>query len=161
MTAIAISEELLAQLYAHARVAFPAECCGYLVGPRGADRAVAVMACTNAQPGAGHRTPSSVGPEASQRTPETGFSIAGRELFELVRSLDGPRPARVVYHSHTNGRAYFSELDHAFASADGRPVYPVQHLVIGVVATGVTEIAQFGWSDALNRHVELARWNPA
>ena len=33
MSAIAISEPLLSSLYAHAREVFPAECCGYLVGP--------------------------------------------------------------------------------------------------------------------------------
>ena len=33
LTALAIGTDLRAALYAHARAAFPSECCGYLTGP--------------------------------------------------------------------------------------------------------------------------------
>jgi proteasome lid subunit RPN8/RPN11 len=147
MTAIAVGAPLLQQIYAHARAAFPDECCGYLRGPAGT--VDAVVARRNAQADGAH-------PIAPDRGADTGFVIAGAELFAFARSFDGDHPARVVYHSHTNGRAYFSEVDRANARG---PAYPVQQLVVGVTAEGVTECAQFAWSDAAGDHVEVARWS--
>lgn len=141
MTALAISEALLAQVYAHARAVFPAECCGYLT-------ATTIVRCRNAQADGEH-------PIAPARGADTGFVIAGAELFAFARAFDGPEPPLVVYHSHTNGRAYFSSVDQEMA--DG-PAYPVQHLVVGVTEAGVTEAAQFAWDDAARAYVERARW---
>ncbi len=148
-TAIAIPHELREQIYAHARASFPAECCGYLLGPAGEANVDTAVECRNAQLDGDH-------PTQPQRGAETGFVIAGGELLRFARSFDGLRPARIVYHSHTNGRAYFSEVDRALANG---PAYPVQHLVIGVTADGVTEAAQFAWSATAGDHVEIARWD--
>lgn len=136
MRALAIPAPLLDRIYAHARAAFPHECCGYLVGADGVDD---VVPCENAEPDA----------------PERGFLIAGKELFAFARSFDGDRPARIVYHSHPNGRAYFSETDRAMAT---NAAYPVQHLVVAVTAEAIVELAQFvlAGTDV----VEIARWTP-
>jgi [CysO sulfur-carrier protein]-S-L-cysteine hydrolase len=160
VTPIAIPADVLAAIYAHARAAFPDECCGYLIGaaPDAVDDAAdAAIACRNAQADGGH-------PIAPARGAETGFVIAGAELFRFARSFDHPRPPRVLYHSHPNGRAYFSSVDRAMAAG---PAYPVQHVVIGVApgaapgaAPAVTEVAQFAWSEAAGDHVEVARWVP-
>jgi len=148
VTPIAIPEAVRARIYAHARAAFPAECCGYLTGadPAAAD---AIVPCRNAQPDGGH-------PTHPHRGAGAGFVIAGAELYAFARSFDGPRPARVVYHSHPNGRACFSAIDQDLARG---PAYPVQHLVVGVTARGVTEACQLAWSDAAGAYVELARWS--
>ena len=156
---MAIPGELLAVVYAHAIAAFPDECCGYLTGAA-PDVVDAAVACRNAQADGGH-------PIVPARGADAGFVIEGPELFRFARSFDTARPARVVYHSHTNGRAYFSAVDHAMA--DG-PSYPVQHLVIGVALRShgpasapvpwITEAAQFAWSDDARDHVEIARWLP-
>jgi proteasome lid subunit RPN8/RPN11 len=118
-----IAGDLLAEIYAHARETFPLECCGYIAGDR-------VVRCTNVD-----ASPSS-------------FAIGGRDLLDFARSFDGPAPARVLYHSHTNGRSYISPTDRAQAGG-----YPVQHLVVGITAEGVQEAALFD-----ERFVELARW---
>jgi proteasome lid subunit RPN8/RPN11 len=81
--------------------------------------------------------------------------IADAELLGFARGFDGPRPPRIVYHSHTNGRAYFSAVDQDLARG---PAYPVQHLVVGVTAHRVTEAAQLAWSAAAGAYVEIARW---
>jgi proteasome lid subunit RPN8/RPN11 len=137
-----IPRAVLDAVYAHARAAYPAECCGYLTGERDAAEVDAAVPCANAA-GAPDR-----------------FAIDGAELLAFARSLDGPRPARVVYHSHPNGRAYFSPTDRAVAATDAGPIYPVQHLVVGVTAAGVTEAALFAWSPAARDFVEVARWAP-
>lgn len=152
VTALAIPPGVLAAVYAHARAAFPDECCGYLVGPGDGAAVAEAVPCANALAG---------GEPVPARGPDTGFAIAGRELLAFARSFEGERPARVVYHSHTNGRAYFSEVDREHARAGGAPAYPVQHLVVGVTAAGVTEAAQYAWSDDARDFVEVARWEVA
>ena len=150
MTPIAIPGDVLAAIYAHAIAAFPDECCGYLIGaaPGAVDAAVA---CRNAQADGEH-------PLAPERGADTGFVIAGAELLAFARSFDTARPARIVYHSHTNGRAYFSTVDRGMAATTAGPAYPVQHVVIGVAGGAITEVAQFAWSDAARDHIEIARW---
>ncbi|HET9625432.1 MAG TPA: Mov34/MPN/PAD-1 family protein [Kofleriaceae bacterium] len=148
MTAITIPADVRAAMYRHARAAFPAECCGYLVGPRDAAAVDELVACRNAQADGDH-------PIAPERGADTGFVIAGAELFRFARGFDGDRPPHVVYHSHTNGQAYLSRVDRALA--DG-PAYPVQHVVIGVTAEAITEVAQFAWSARHAAYVEVARW---
>jgi proteasome lid subunit RPN8/RPN11 len=112
-----------------------------------------VRPCANAQGGGEH-------PIASDRTAETAYVIAGDDLLAFVRGFDGANPPRVLYHSHPNGRAYFSGTDREVARSpwgDG-PAYPVDHLVIGVTAERVVEAALFAWSDEDNDFVEVARY---
>jgi proteasome lid subunit RPN8/RPN11 len=150
VTPIAIPPDVLAAVYAHAIAAYPDECCGYLVGaaPGAVDAAVP---CRNAQADGDH-------PTVPERGADTGFVIAGAELLGFARSFDTARPARIVYHSHTNGRAYLSAVDRALAATPAGPAYPVQHVVVGVTAGAVTEAAQFAWRDG--DYVEVARWTP-
>jgi [CysO sulfur-carrier protein]-S-L-cysteine hydrolase len=148
MTAVSIPKFVLQTIYDHARASFPDECCGYLIGRDAVDGAVL---CRNAQRDGDH-------PTEPDRDADTGFVIAGSELFAFAKSFETDRPARVVYHSHTNGRAYFSAVDREVAASPAGPHYPVQHLVVGVTAEGLTEAAQFAWSDEVREFVEVARW---
>jgi proteasome lid subunit RPN8/RPN11 len=150
MKPIAIPTALLAEVYAHARDAFPAECCGYLVGKPDADAVDASVRCTNIQV----RDQVVAG-----RGDDTAFAIGGPELLAFARSFASERPARILYHSHTNGRAYFSPTDRAVAATPTGPTYPVQHLVVAVTAAGVTEAVQVAWSPDAADFVEIARWS--
>ena len=149
---IAIPGPLRAAIGVQACAEYPTECCGYLVGPADGDAVDAMIACRNAQPDGEHPTEPARGADA-------GFVIAGRELLVFAKTFETPRPARIVYHSHTNGRAYFSRVDHELAAAGDRPAYDVQHLVVGVTADGLVEAAQFAWSAEARRYVEVARWS--
>ena len=146
---IEIPPYVLATIYEHARAAFPDECCGYLVGRRDAANVDLAVMCRNAQRDGEH-------PTNPDRGADTGFVITGAELFAFARAFDTDRPPRILYHSHTNGRAYFSEVDRANAIGPDGPAYPVQHLVVGVTAEGLTEAAQFAWEGG--DFVEVARW---
>ncbi|MFT3699744.1 MAG: Mov34/MPN/PAD-1 family protein [Kofleriaceae bacterium] len=115
--------DFMADVLAHASREFPNECCGYVTDRR-------VVACTNAEP-----------------RPDR-FALDGRELFDFARSFDTDEPARIFYHSHTNGRAYLSPTDREQATA-----YPVQHLVVGILADGPVEAALFAQDFS-----ELQRW---
>jgi proteasome lid subunit RPN8/RPN11 len=145
-----IPEALRTRIYAHARRCFPAECCGYLTGIT-SGVADGIVECRNAHVDGVH-------PTTPDRGEDSAFVIAGRELIAFARSFDSSKPARVIYHSHTNGRAYFSAVDREVATVDGVPTYPVQHLVVGVDQTQVVEAAQFAWDATARDWVEVLRW---
>lgn len=139
------SDAVLARVFAEARAAYPAECCGWIAGDD-------VRPARNAQADGDH-------PTEAARGEERAYVIAGDDLLAFVRALDGPTPPTTLYHSHPNGSAYFSNTDRAVAEnpwGDG-PAYPVTQLVIGVDADGVTEWALFGWQEFAGGFIELAR----
>ena len=119
-TAPEITEDQLAEIFVHADRRYPAECCGY-VSPSG------VRACANVVADVA----------ASDRTSHTGFAFGPRDLLALSRSFDTDDAAFVIYHSHPDAGAYFSEEDARFAVVEGAPVYPVDHLVVDVSDDGV------------------------
>ena len=151
MRAIKIPDSLLSEVYRHARKEFPNECCGWLVGPRDGDEVTKVRRAVNAYDTGSH-------PTASDRTAETAYVIDGDDLLDLNRTLDGPEPPRVIYHSHPNGKAYFSETDRRVAVDpwEGGPVYPVQQLVVGIDAREVVEARLFDWDARISEFVEVA-----
>ncbi|WP_428262946.1 Mov34/MPN/PAD-1 family protein [Haliangium sp.] len=150
---IEIPAALMRELFGYARAAFPAECCGWLVGPAGGGRVTAARPCENAQDSGDH-------PTAADRGAETAYVIAGADLLAFNRGFATDTPPRIIYHSHPNGRAYFSDTDQQVATSpwgDG-PAYDVQQLVVGIDGERVTEAALFAWSDAAGRFVEIARF---
>jgi proteasome lid subunit RPN8/RPN11 len=151
--AVEIPAAILEEVYAHAKRELPAECCGFLVGPKGGDAVTRARPCRNAQEAGDH-------PTQAARGAETAYVIAGEDLLALARSFDGDEPARVIYHSHPNGRAYFSATDAEVATSpwgDG-PMYPVQQLVVGLTERGVVEARLFDWDDDKAGFVEIARY---
>ncbi len=139
-------------VYGHAREIFPAECCGWLAGPRDHGAVDEMRRCDNAQSQGAH-------PSAEERGDDTAYVIAGADLLALNRELDSERPPLVIYHSHPNGRAYFSETDRRVATSpwgDG-PTYAVQQLVVGIDGERVKEAALFAWSEPENGFVEIWR----
>ena len=150
---VEIPRSLLEEVYQEARRSYPAEGCGWLSGVRDSGQASAIRRCVNAQDSGNH-------PTAAERTAETAYVFTGEDLLDLNRSLDQESPALVIYHSHPNGRAYFSPTDREVAASpwgDG-PAYPVQQLVVGIDGQRVVESALFAWSDAENGFVEIARY---
>lgn len=127
-----LSLEHLHAIYRHARAEFPRECCGYVLG----DGATAeLVPCVNQQDRL-----HALDPELYPRTSENGYDIGGKEQIRLVRSFDGPHPARIVYHSHPRVGAYFSEEDTRAAIA---AAWPVDYLVIDVQEHEVREAVLF------------------
>ena len=139
--ALTIPPVLLEDVYRHARETFTDECCGWLSGPRDGDAVTRVRRAHNAYAPEAH-------PTADDRSAETAYVIEGRELLELDRDLEeSAEPPRVIYHSHPNGRAYFSDTDRRVALDPwgSGPLYPVQQLVVGIDAERVVEAKLFAW----------------
>jgi [CysO sulfur-carrier protein]-S-L-cysteine hydrolase len=127
-----IEPEHLHAIYRHARAEFPRECCGYLLGDA---PAAELVPCVNRQDQL-----HALDPELYPRTSENGYDIGGKELLRMVRSFDGPQPARIVYHSHPRVGAYFSEEDTRAAIA---AAWPVDYLVIDVQEHEIVEAVLF------------------
>lgn len=152
-TPLEIPAEVLSEVYREARRTFPYECCGWLSGPVGEERVDSVRPCHNAQDSGTH-------PTQAQRGAETAYVITGSDLLALNLSLEGDAPARIIFHSHPNGGAYFSPTDREVATSpwgDG-PAYPVQQLVVGVTESRVEGAALFAWSDDEGGFVQVASY---
>lgn len=153
---VAISRNLLEAAFREARASFPAECCGWLTGPRADHSATEIRPCVNDQDSGNH-------PTVADRTAERAYVFGAPDLLELNRTLDDDCPPLVIYHSHPNGQAYFSPTDRQVAASpwgDG-PAYPVQQLVVGIDERQVVEAALFAWSDEAAGFVEIARFEGA
>ena len=151
-----VPRRLLEQVYREARRAFPAECCGWLAGAAGSSAAEVIHPCANDQASGSH-------PTAADRTAETAYVFNATDLLALNNSFDTGAPARIIYHSHPNGRAYLSDTDRQVATSpwgDG-PAFPVQQLVVGMDRERAVEAALFAWSDTEGGFVEVARYSGA
>jgi proteasome lid subunit RPN8/RPN11 len=148
-----LGAEALAEMYAHARRDYPNECCGIVFGPKGAPLADRAVACVNTQ-----NDLHAMDPVANPRDARTAYNLGAGDLFKLSKSLRGDAPAKLIYHSHVDVGAYFSDTDQAAAQMDGEPSYPVEYVVIDVRSDVVGGAAQFAWDAAERRYVEVGRY---
>jgi adenylyltransferase/sulfurtransferase len=138
---------VLDEIYAHARAGYPEEVCGLIVSEE------EVRRCENRQ-NALHAED----PEHFTRDARTAYNLGPKDLFFLDKSLRSARPVTVIYHSHVDVGAYFSEEDARAAAPDGELLYPVEYVVIDVRADGVREAKRFRFEGGA--FVEVARYGP-
>ena len=128
------------------------EACGYLTGPT-AD----ALACDQA-----HVLPNlankyhALDPEGYPRTGRTYFLIDSRKFQRAIEEGEpGGRPVKVLWHSHLDVGAYFSETDAAAANMGGdAPANDLAYLVTSVRAGEVDEHRLFVWDEATRAYVE-------
>jgi adenylyltransferase/sulfurtransferase len=145
-----LSADALRDIYAHARRDYPNECCGVVYGPRSGRAADRAAACENIQ-----NRLHAEDPARFTRDARTAYNLDARDIFALQKSLRGESPAKIVYHSHVDVGAYFSDTDQAAAQFDGEPAYPVEYVVVDVRADEIRGAKQFAWSDAERKYVEI------
>ena len=141
-------------MYAHARQDYPRECCGIVFGPKASDVADEARACKNIQDELHAEDP-----ETHTRDARTAYNLGAPDLFALQKSLRGERPAKIVYHSHVEVGAYFSDTDQAAARFEDEPAYPVEYVVIDVRADGTHGAAQFAWDERQKKYLEVDRYD--
>ena len=137
-----LTAEVLAAAYAEARRCYPEEACGLLLGPAEAPLCDEVRVCQNQQNALHQRDP-----RTFPRDARTAYALGAADLRLLDASLSGARPVKVVFHSHVEVGAYFSEEDQRAALFEGEPVYPVDYLVIDCAAAGVRGAKLFRFVD--------------
>jgi [CysO sulfur-carrier protein]-S-L-cysteine hydrolase len=136
-----VPPRLLRAVYEHATREYPRECCGLLLGPPGAPLDEA-RPCVNASGDAAR-----------------AFSLSAGDLLLLAATLDGPRPARVLYHSHVDAPSCLSREDERLALLGGEePAWPLLHLVVEVRAGRARGASLHAWDAARARFREVARY---
>jgi len=137
--AVRVTQTILEQVAEHARQSYAKdeEACGYLTGPEGValfcDEAVALQNLANRY--------HAVDPETYPRTGRTYFLI---DPLKFAKAVDAgkanARPVRVLYHSHLDVGAYFSETDAAAATMGGdKPSYDGLFYLVTSVRKGVVD----------------------
>jgi adenylyltransferase/sulfurtransferase len=148
-----LTPQALEEIYAHARRDYPRECCGIVFGARAGEAADQVRVCRNNQDEL-----HAADPATHQRDATTAYNLGATDLFALQKSLRGENPARIIYHSHVEVGAYFSDTDKAAALFDGEPAFPVEYVVVDIKKDGAHGAIQFAWDAGLKDFVEVRRY---
>jgi proteasome lid subunit RPN8/RPN11 len=148
-----LSADAVAFIYAHAQRDYPNECCGIVFGRRDQTIADHATACENIQDRL-----HAADPAQFMRSARTAYNLDKRDIVLLQESMHGDTPARIVYHSHINVGAYFSETDQTLATLNGQPAYPLEYVVIDIRAGGPSGAKQFAWNPDEGRFVEVGTY---
>jgi [CysO sulfur-carrier protein]-S-L-cysteine hydrolase len=149
-----ISRINMDRIIAQAEREFPHECCGFIIGSLSDDDSVEeVRPIANIQ-NAQHAKD----PTAFPRDARTAFLMEPKEHLAVMREIDDRKLAlKIVYHSHPDHEAYFSETDRRQAcSFDPEcPDYPdTAYLVMSIMGGKFHRAAAFVWDEAQKEFVE-------
>ncbi|MDP3920008.1 MAG: M67 family metallopeptidase [Candidatus Omnitrophota bacterium] len=145
MSTVEVSENFLKQIIQQAEAEYPNECCGMILGPKSqVGNMTKLRPCRNVQDDYHQKDP-----EIFKRDAKAAYFIDPRELLEIQKEArESGEEIRVIYHSHINVGAYFSDEDKRAATAEGEPVYPgVAYLVVSVVEGKAKGHNTFTWND--------------
>jgi len=129
----------LDEIERHALESYPCECCGaVLIGEDGET----VRRINNIQDRLHAEDPIK-----HPRDARIAYFMDPKQLFEVLREADETRRSLgLLYHSHPEHGAYFSEEDRARAMAWDEPAYPdAAHLVVSVVGGIVKDRLAVVW----------------
>ena len=138
-----LEKEQLDEIHRHAVEEYPYECCGIVVGDPGHNDDNVVHRCENIQNKLHEKDP-----ENFTRDSRTAYNISALVLQKILSEASSKGWVfKVLYHSHPEHDAYFSEEDTRMALFDGEsPIYPgTQYLVVSVYDEIVRDQALFGW----------------
>jgi len=127
---IHLRHHVLEAMRAHAKEAYPSECCGFASGP--ADEPLFVDASTREVNEADkyHR----LDPESFPRTSREYFKINElRAAKAFQRAASEGQPIKIIYHSHVDAGDYFSAEDAATFANEGALMWPCAFVVVSVM----------------------------
>jgi [CysO sulfur-carrier protein]-S-L-cysteine hydrolase len=126
------------RIHAQAVEEYPAESCGVVV-VRGEERRL--LPCRNVQNELHARDP-----ERYPRDARTAYYIDPADLLRIGRLEGEGFAVAVIYHSHIDAGAYFSETDRRNAMLGDEPCYPgATYVVTSVMHGRVDAMAAFRW----------------
>lgn len=137
-----ITPAALRACYEDARRCHPEEACGLLLGQAAAPLCDEARPCKNQQ-----NRMHALDPERFPRDATTAYCLSLADIRALEDSASGARPVKIIYHSHVDRGAYFSDEDHRAALFDGTPAYAVDYLVISCHRDGVKGARLFRFRD--------------
>ena len=146
-----VSPDELAAIQRQAVEEYPQESCGVILA-RGDERRL--LRCRNVQNELHARDP-----ERNPRTARTAYHIDPQDLLRIGRLESEGFEVAVIYHSHVDAGAYFSETDRRQALIGDDPAYPgTTYLVTAVAGGRVEATSAFRWDPARRDFLPVASW---
>ena len=154
VSGVVVDAAVLARVDEEARAAYARdeESCGLIRGPAAdALRADEVVPMENRA-----NKLHALDPETYPRTGRMYFDIDPMKFARAVREGEASgRPVKVLYHSHLDVGAYFSDTDASAATAGGEaPTYDLAYLVTSVRQGVVDDRKLFVWDTSRRGFVE-------
>jgi len=140
---ITINKDILEKIFQEAVEGYPEEVCGLCAGEK-IDTADSIYTCKNIQ-----NKLHAEDPKKYPRTAVNAYNIDPEDWMEIMcKTQSEEKTLNVIYHSHIDCEAYFSEEDQRMAAPiDGEPSYPdLVYLVISVVDKKISGTATFAWN---------------
>ena len=125
-----IDRAVMDEIEQHALESYPSESCGFVFGPADDPGLLDALQREENEADKYH----GLDPITFPRTSNTYFKInelRAARTFEQGQA-DG-RPVKVIYHSHCDAGAYFSEEDAATFANEGQLMWPAAYIVVSVM----------------------------
>ena len=133
---LTIDASVMAELEAHALSTYPSECCGFVSGPAAEPALLTTSVREVNEADKYHK----LDPVTFPRTSHTCFKInelrAGKAFVAGDKS---GQPIKVIYHSHCDAGAYFSQEDAATFASDNLLMWPCAFIVVSVQGGRIAE----------------------
>jgi len=135
---VILTPDEIERIQAQAVAEYPAESCGVVLTRNGERQ---LLPCRNVQNELHARDP-----ERHPRDARTAYYIDPADLLRIGRLEGDGFTVSVIYHSHIDAGAYFSETDRRNAMLGDEPSYPQATYVVTSVCEGrVDAMAAFKW----------------
>jgi proteasome lid subunit RPN8/RPN11 len=131
-----IDAAVLADLHAHALECYPSESCGFVMGPASEPRKLDASERQVNLADKMHEHD----PEQYPRTSRMYFWLDSLRTQRAIERGDASgRPIKVIYHSHCDAGAYFSQEDAQTFTMDNMLTTPCAFIVVSVMAGKVAD----------------------
>jgi proteasome lid subunit RPN8/RPN11 len=148
---VLLTEAELAEIRKRAEAEYPAESCGVVLVRAHGGAGRLVYPCRNIQDALHAKDPARF-----PRDSRTAYYIAHEDLLEIGRRESDGYAVGVIYHSHVDAGAYFSETDRRNALIDGEPAYPRATYVVVAVRDGRAEdVRAYRWEASARDFAEV------
>ena len=133
---LTIDAAVMAELEAHALSTYPSECCGFVSGPAAEPALLTASVREQNEADKYHK----LDPVTFPRTSRTYFKINELRAAKAFDAGDkSGAPIKVIYHSHCDAGAYFSQEDAATFASDRLLMWPCAFIVVSVQSGQIAE----------------------
>ena len=151
---VVVPRAVMERVHEEARAAYgrDEEACGFLVGPASDPLGVTSVVAMENRANKLHK----LDPETYPRTGRMYFDLDPMKFARAIEQGEARgEPVKVLYHSHLDVGAYFSDTDASAAKMGGdEPAYDLAYLVVSVRGGAVDDSRLFVWDVAARVFVE-------